>query len=133
QAGRADLAIAPLALPATLPEQTAGLRAQPLGAPIPNPALVLLTPPAIALAERLRAALPAIKLEGPYSGLRASTGKAYPPLATELAGNAPWQHRAPVLPAPRPPLPHLPALNAPDNARHAAGFSLPPTRALIGF
>jgi hypothetical protein len=108
------------------------LVAHSMGAPVPNPALVVLSPAAGALGDELRAALPAIKLGGPYAGLRGATTRPYQALAAELAGNAPWQRHAPMIPPPRPPLPSL--AGAPGSAaRSAVTLPLPATRSLIGF
>ncbi len=124
--GRAELAAAPLALAGG----PSDLLATPLGAPVPNPAVVTLSTKASSMGDRLRAALPRIRLEGPYAGLRASAARPYQALAVELAGEAPGQQRVPLLPAPRPPLPVLPA---PTRGAGRLPLTLPPAGALVGF
>ena len=129
RSGRADIAMAPFGMRGA----PAGLLAHPLGAPVPNPALVALSPRAIALEDRLRAVLPQLRLDGPLSGLRAGTARPYQALAAELAGEAPGQHRVALLPNPRPPMPTFsPSAHAPLGPARVS-LPLPPAGALVGF
>jgi len=54
--------------------------------------------------------------------------RTYLTLAAELAGEAPGQQHAPILPNPRPPLPVLPRARATP-----LSLPLPPATVLVGF